>query len=184
MTFPIHSDRFHKLLELAERERGLRFIGRLLALDPGHTTGWCFFEGADLLYAGQIPTKEPEDATKNILDLYVRWQPDIVVLEDYRVYKWRAKHHAGSDLVTSRVIGCIETLAIMYATQYQRPSITVIKQPAQVAKGFCTDSKMKDWGFFQTGLKHASDAIRHACYFQLFGSVGPKGKSSSSHSVG
>lgn len=43
-----------------------------------------------------------------------------------------------------------------------------IKQMAVTAKNFCTDDKLKQWGFWQAGQKHARDSIRHGCYFLLF----------------
>jgi hypothetical protein len=39
---------------------------------------------------------------------------------------------------------------------------------AHQAKGFVTDEKLKAWGFYQKGVRHARDSIRHACYFLLF----------------
>jgi hypothetical protein len=36
---------------------------------------------------------------------------------------------------------------------------------AGLAKGFATDDKLKAWGFWQPGQRHARDAIRHALNF-------------------
>jgi len=150
---------------------------RVLALDPGHTTGWAMFLNNELIRAGQIDTTSVDMATQTVGALFKEFEPQIVVAEEYRVYKWRAKHHTGSDLLTARVIGCIETLCAFTGA-------SIIKQPANVAKGFCTDTKLRDWGVYQTGYKHANDAVRHGCYFLCFGAIQRKDKTTNSHSVG
>lgn len=150
---------------------------RILALDPGHTTGWALFEGCDLEASGQLDTSDIAKAVK-AFEFLMDDNPDVVVLEDYRIYKWRQKQHVGSDMLTTRVIGCIETVAIQHFVN------TIIKQPAHVAKGFCTDAKLKDWGYYHTGQRHARDAIRHGCYFILFGAVQKKDRNINTTTVG
>ncbi len=136
-----------------------------LCFDPGHTTGWAHYQGFTLGKSGEIDTDDITKATMEVELLISEFAPDMIVIEDYRVYKWRAKHHAGSDMLTTRVIGCIETLAIM--SQYPH----VIKQPAHIAKGFCSDKKLREWGFYRKGEKHARDAIRHGAFYLLFGAI-------------
>ncbi len=136
-----------------------------LCFDPGHTTGWAVFHKFNLMDSGEISTQSIEEATHEVELLISEYQPSMIVIEDYRVYRWRAKHHAGSDMLTTRVIGCIETLAIM--SQYPH----VVKQPAHIAKGFCTDPKLRAWDMYIKGQKHARDAIRHGCYYLLFGAL-------------
>ncbi len=139
-----------------------------LCFDPGHTTGWALFIGLSLAESGEIDTRSIEQAAAQIGYLMGDYSPDTVVLEDYRVYKWRAKHHAGSNLLTARVIGSIETLAVIHSVGI------IIKQPAHIAKGFCSDKKLREWGMYVKGEKHARDAIRHGCYFLLFGAIKQK----------
>ena len=38
-------------------------------------------------------------------------------------------------------------------------------QMAQQAKGFVTDAKLKEWGMWDIGHKHARDACRHCVYY-------------------
>ncbi len=139
----------------------------ILCFDPGHTTGWACFFGYDLIKTGEIDTSDMEIAPRAIKRLVDTHEPHTIVIEDYRVYKWRAKHHAGSELLTTQVIGSIKTFASL-------DLIPVVVQPAHVAKGFCDDKKLKAWDFHRRGSKHARDAIRHGCYYILFGKV--KGK--------
>ncbi len=140
-------------------------IHTTLCFDPGHTTGWAAFSCFDIISHGEIDTNDIEKATLEVELLISEYQPDVIVIEDYRIYRHRVKQHAGSDMLTTRVIGCIETLAIMCHIPH------IVKQPAHIAKGFCTDTKLREWGFYRKGEKHARDAIRHGCYFLLFGAI-------------
>ena len=47
-------------------------------------------------------------------------------------------------------------------------NIPTHKQMASTAKTFATDKKLREWGFWERGMRHARDAIRHGCYFLLF----------------
>lgn len=136
---------------------------RLLALDPGETTGLAFFESGDLKDFKQLPTKNMVDAPRLFKDSFDYYKPDIVVFEEYRVYAWKTQTHSWSDLHTSRVIGSLETLCYIAS-----PRIPYTRQSAQQPKQFCTDNKLKHWNFYQPGQKHARDAIRHGCFYLLF----------------
>jgi len=142
----------------------------ILSFDPGHTTGWAYFQGTSLMECGQIETKAIESAVPQIGKLFLKTNPGIVIAEDYRVYKWKRDEHIGSDLLTSRIIGCIETII---ALQLNPPFL--VKQGANVGKSFCSDDKLKAWGFFRPTQRHAMDAIRHGAHFILFGTTAPSG---------
>jgi len=134
----------------------------LLAFDPGHTTGWALFRDYELIESGEVDTSDIETAVDQLMPLFQEYSPDNIVLEDYRIYRWKQKHHVGSELTTTRVIGCIETLSTIHG-------ISLFKQPAQVAKTFCKDTKLKAWGVYKQGERHARDAIRHGIYFLING---------------
>lgn len=42
-------------------------------------------------------------------------------------------------------------------------------QGAGIVKTFCNDEKLKGWGFWKVGERHARDAIRHGAYFLIAG---------------
>lgn len=134
---------------------------RLLALDPGKTTGWALFTGCTFVSAGQLATSSQQEALQLLEVRLFEAKPTLVVIEDYRVYANRTQQHAGSSLSTPRLIGMIETLLL------QR-SIPFHKQPAGVAKQFVTDDRLRAWDLYSRGLKHARDAIRHGVYYVLF----------------
>lgn len=153
-------------LQLNKQKPETKFEGRLLSLDPGETTGCCLFcadqDEAILAYANQIKTWPLEVGVLNLAKLIEELKPAKIVFESYQVYEWKADDHSWSQIPTVQIIGCIKTLCIQLNIPYTT-------QTAQVAKGFCSDAKLKEWGFYQIGLKHARDAIRHGCYYLLFG---------------
>lgn len=150
--------------ELRQRIRGAHTIPhRLLCLDPGKTTGWCVFQDGALQSWGQVEDCY-DDSNINIrglMDLFEAVQPDFILYEDYRVYSSKLERHSYSPVMTVRLIGMIETYC-------QMNYIKTHKQMATTAKNFCTDEKLQSWGFWQEGMRHARDAIRHGCYFLLF----------------
>lgn len=150
--------------ELMVRLRGNKKIpSRLLCLDPGKTTGWCLFEKGKLTKWGQLPEcyNDNNIDTKPLLNLFSEIQPDFILYEDYKVYAHKLERHVFNPVFTLRLIGCIETYI-------QINGIKSHKQMAVTAKNFVTDEKLKNWGFWQPGMRHSRDAIRHGCYFLLF----------------
>jgi hypothetical protein len=133
----------------------------LLSFDPGATTGACVFEGTKLTYAVHLPSADLQLAVTSFTRFIDRYNPTEVVMEDYKVYPHYAKQHVGSNLLTPRLIGAIEVLCDQRQIPYH-------KQMAGDPKRFVTDIKLKEWGFYYTGLKHARDAIRHGCFYLLF----------------
>jgi hypothetical protein len=141
------------------------FQGRLLALDPGETTGWAYFAtsgGALAWQCGQRKTWPEGVATKAIGELLEAFQPTFCVLESYHIYDWKSDDHKWSSVRTVQVIGSIWTHC------HQR-SIPGHQQSAQNAKGFWTDDKLKQFGVYKEGLKHGRDAMRHALHYLCFG---------------
>lgn len=150
--------------DLLERLRGDHKIPeRLLCLDPGKTTGWCVFEKGQLTKWGQVENcyDDKNIDIKGMMNLFEEIQPDFILYEDYRVYNNKLERHAFSPVMTVRLLGLIETYC-------QMNNIPSHKQMATTAKNFCTDAKLEAWGFWQRGMRHARDAIRHGTYFLLF----------------
>ena len=149
-----------------DKSRGDYFKGTLLSLDPGETTGYSVFkcngmQAPNLEEQGQLDTKDEYNAANNLEILFDRIKPNHIVYEDYKVYAHKTESHANADLFTPQVIGMIKFLCI-------RRGILPSKHMAVLAKGFVTDDKLKAWGFYIKGKRHARDAIRHAIYYMLF----------------
>lgn len=158
--------KFHELSTVIRRAQKTDFHGKVLAFDPGETTGWALFDRTTtttrLLGAGQVKTWPLRSGVGTVQDLFTNFRPDIMVYESYHIYSWKANQHKNSEVATIQIVGCLQTLAIQYDLPYTA-------QTAQVGKQFCNDSKLEDWGLWLPGLKHARDAIRHGCYYILFG---------------
>lgn len=157
---------------------GGRFVGRLLALDPGETTGWSVWDSHDnairyeLSASGQLETWDKSNNSihpcvanfdAGLLNVY---EPNVIVMESYHIYSWHSEDHKWSEVPTLRIIGSMETRIIDRHIPYYF-------QTAQVAKQFVTDDLLKSWGFYKRGERHARDSMRHGLYFILFG---PQGK--------
>jgi len=142
---------------------GKRIPQKLLCLDPGKTTGWCLFEQGKLTRWGHVENCYDDNNidVSGLTDLFQEIQPDFILYEDYRIYSNKLERHSYSPVMTIRLLGVVETYC-------QMNKIPTHKQMATTAKNFCTDIKLEQWGFWQPGMRHARDAIRHGCYFLLF----------------
>lgn len=145
------------------------FEGRLLAFDPGETTGFCVVDASpgdiSVVHMGQLKTYPMTAAVFSLETTFATYKPTFIVLESYRVYSWKTDTHSWSDIPTLRIIGCIETLCIQNKLKYHF-------QTAQEAKHFCTDDKLQSWLMYEKNQRHARDATRHAAFYLLFGNKG------------
>lgn len=130
----------------------------MLCLDPGGTIGYAIFRHGELERAGQWPVAVIRDIEK-LIDAV--GPVDHIIMESYRIYPWMLERHSFSDVPTLRYIGALQMLA-------SQRRIPVTLQAAAVAKEFATDGKLRAWGLYQRGKKHANDAIRHGVHFLLF----------------
>mgnify|MGYP001469288196 CR=1 FL=1 len=133
----------------------------LLAIDPGETTGYSIFKDGELLTNGVIDWNIQVYGYNYLVDIMKKHLPNIVVCENFRLYAAKASALTGSQFNTVKTIGNIEILC-------ERNNIPIVKQMAHMAKGFCTDDKLKEWGYYKKVNKHSRDSIRHATYFLLF----------------
>ena len=149
--------------ELLTHNRGPEWIPprRLVALDPGETVGLAYFDFGELIDVEQIKLKFKTRGFDPLIDRIYQLEPDVVVYEDYKIYPGLAKMHTLSGVPTLKVIGAIEFMCSY--NKYQS-----ISQMASTAKGFSTDEKLKEWGFYKKAHRHGNDAIRHGCHALLF----------------
>ena len=160
---------FHEIQKITTTQGKRPFLTcPILALDPGETTGVARFhynKTSEIwhMYPSQLATPDIPSFIQLMQSQLDQYNPAIIVMEDYRVYSWKTKDHAWSDLHTPKIVAAMEVLCL-------QQNIPLHKQMAQQAKGFCTNDKLKQWGFYQPGQRHAVDAIRHGCYFLLFNS--------------
>lgn len=154
---------YERLFEQLSK-KGDWWRGRTVALDPGGTTGLAVFDNGKLTHSRQCPTGDVYLLGPKFIQLLTSLEPERIVLENYLVYSWKSSSHSWDDMHTSRLIGAIEC----WAGGQQIP-VPLYKQTAQQAKGWATDERLKDWGMYDEGLRHARDAVRHGIYWSLFG---------------
>ena len=127
---------------------------KILALDPGESTGWVFCDGDADLLGGTIPKDHGKVAT-----LIQQMSPDIIVVERFNLFPHMAKHMTWNTFYPCEVIGVIKYIASML-------SIIVCEQaPAdkKFAGGYAQDwYNMK--GAYNLS-EHTKDAYLHLKYF-------------------
>lgn len=101
----------------------------ILALDPGKATGWCrFIDGVidDWGICRSIPTFQT--FLQDYEALYGK--PDIVIYEDFIVFKNKANQQAGSKMEAPQVIGQIK----LWASMLKIPTVRQMSSILQIAK--------------------------------------------------
>ena len=149
--------------ELLIHTRGEDWIPpiRLVALDPGETCGLAFFNCGELVEVEQIKLDFKKHDWDPLIDRICELMPDVVVYEDYKIYPGKLKAHSFSGVDTLKVIGAIEFLC----SHNKYKSISMM---ASTAKGFVTNEKLKEWGFYKKSLNHGRDAVRVGLHALLF----------------
>lgn len=94
----------------------------LLAIDPGKATGYSFWKNARPAHLGIVRgLAEMDDWLIACIDVFGK--PDIIIIEKYSLFSWKAKQQSGSDMPASQVIGKVEMWAKMHKIPvvYQKP---------------------------------------------------------------
>lgn len=131
---------------------------KILTLDPGGTTGYCFMETYDdreaikRFVSGQLG---PQPHHADLWEWLVVYRPDIVISESF---EYRNKARAGLVLVSKEYIGITKLWCNLYEKEYNEQS------PAS-AMGFVQDQHIKNLSMWKTGNPHAMDAVRHMIYY-------------------
>lgn len=128
---------------------------RILALDPGGTTGWTSYDDD----GGKVPAwgwgqLEEEDHHVQLYDLLDRQQPDVVVCERF-TYRPHLPHAV---LISRDYIG----VATLWCKQN---GVEIVMQMPAHAKGLWDDKKLKAVNLYQVNKRHANDATRHLLYY-------------------
>ena len=117
--------------QIARQKQRTVFTGQVLAIDPGETTGLAEFEGLELIRSYQVSTPNIEEGARNLTPILLNqtapW--DVVIIEEYRVFSWRAKQHSWSHLHTAQLICSIKGTCAL-------EELRVIMQTPQSAKGY------------------------------------------------
>lgn len=122
----------------------------LEAYDPGKTTGYAYFRvphdaPMELKQVGQIP-----DGVMGFIDRDIWDDADIVVAEQFILDGRTVK----PELEPLKIEGVLiaDAYSLQHELVFQRNNF----------KKHVTDEKLKEVGWYQKGMPHANDAIRHA----------------------
>lgn len=134
---------------------------RVIAFDPGGTTGYCVLDQSGTVEAqGEFGY---DDAGQSIAIqdlLYTYRLRSFVVIESYRIFPSALQAHQYSAVQPVQMIGRIKTLCEEYDLEYK-------EQPPSHKK-FFTNQRLKSYGAYAKGMRHANDAARHALYYAVF----------------
>lgn len=88
------------------------------------------------------------------------WQPDVIIMESFRLYPWTAKSLSWNQMLPSQVIGAVKAWTI-------GKNVEIIMQPASVriiSKPYTR--RFEKLPIFK-GKPHAKDAMRHIGYYLI-----------------
>jgi len=138
---------------------------RVLAIDPGVTTGWVFGWSVRELVSGQIGPRRgwrrEYGAAADLVGLVREHHAEVVVLEDF-ILRLPAGSSGRDGLAPVRVTAMF--LAMLGRDWFDDGS--VVFQSASDAKGVITDARLKNEGLWIRGQEHARDAMRHWLLYQ------------------
>lgn len=138
---------------------------RVLALDPGGTTGYAILklnrDAGHTLTVGEAKWSLVE--MHDELERFINDEAEAthIIYEDF---SYRNASRAGLDLTPVKLIGIIE----YYREQYE-PFVGFHKQSAATGKAFWSDDKLKAKDIYAKGRKHGRDATRHLMQWLAFG---------------
>lgn len=137
---------------------------RIVALDPGGTTGWATFHSdAEIrlqhFLCGQMGPEDHHNELDAFLGMEQPATPEVyyIVCESF---EYRNRARPGLDLSSCEYIGVMKRFC-------QERRINYTMQTAAMGKGFVKDDNIKRLGLWSPGNKHAMDAMRHLLYFMI-----------------
>jgi len=127
-------------------------LARILAIDPGKTTGFSSFDQQNAMVARTWQ----KECTHNefISELNEEW-PNVIVLETF-VHT----HRTGVDYTPVEFIGLTKWFV-------ERRNIILVEQTPGYGKAFFDKDKFKKMGVHMPGLPHGMDAQSHLYQFMM-----------------
>jgi hypothetical protein len=149
---------------LEERSKDLK----LLAIDPGVTTGYCAAE----LTGKEKLVLHPSQMVDDVDEVWERLEtlkPRYIVIEDFEFRQGKQK--TGLNLYPVQIIGVTRLYEQMGAPLAGHQCAVQLQKAAQ-AKGYYTNPQLKRLGVFKPGAawEHSMDATRHLLHWLTFSS--------------
>ena len=127
---------------------------RILALDPGESTGWCLLDPTDQMLAGTAP--KDHLAVANLIQNAF---PSIVVFETFNLYPGKAQKLIWNSFYPCEVIGIIKYICLKDDILIVGQAPSVKKYAGPLPQKFVDLSKQKKL------TEHSKDACQHLCYY-------------------
>lgn len=127
-------------------------LGRIIALDPGVTTGFATYDQHDPMSSKVWQKVCTHD--EFIQELNDAW-PNIIVCE-----KFVHTHRTGTDYTPVEFIGLTKWFC-------EKRGILLIEQTPAYGKSFFDNEKLKKLGVYVPAMGHAMDALRHLYQFMM-----------------
>ena len=146
---------------------------RLLAFDPGGTTGWAEWHRVghqEVFNTGEVTGPDHHLALWDLLnttlhDTSIMGEKLIVVLENFEFRKEERTRYK-IDYIAGEYVGTVKTFCRLH--ERKRYHIQLHVSTASTGKGFWDDDKLKRIGKYHRNSKHIRDATRHLLRYRTF----------------
>lgn len=141
----------------------------IISFDVGNTTGVVVAEcyGIDDFAIDLVMQFDYNNVHSTLNNLFINNQPDIIIIEDFRLYAHKANAMINNQFIPVRVIGAIESAVYYYDMGNTLPRLqpmqntSIVYQLAQEIKGKPPVKILSKHEGVLSGLKHAKDAYKH-----------------------
>lgn len=123
---------------------------KLIGIDPGVTTGWASYDTER--WSGLCGECRGLEDVRNVLDAYL---PDVVVLEQFRLFPWKAKQQSWSNMPAAEISGIVDL--------WCRDHMVVLCRQTPGLRKTVPNEWLKALGLWKPsrGKPHARDAAKH-----------------------
>lgn len=135
---------------------------KILAFDPGESTGWCYQDARGKVCGGTARKSHME-----VWKLIVAANPDIVVLESFKLYPNKAQSLSWNSFYPCEVIGVIKVTCDLLGIPWVEQAPSVKKYFGGFPKDWETIAYLPvELELFSKGVtEHTKDAYMHYRYF-------------------
>lgn len=137
---------------------------RVLAFDPGQTTGYSVGELDEEKGLMIVNPKQAKLDHAQLFALCVSLSPDWIV---YESFEYRNKARAGLVLVSAEYIGVLKLYAAHYDVKQTKQTAATIGAGGRT--GYFNNDRLRSEGLYLPGNPHAMDSLRHLLYWYQFG---------------
>lgn len=138
---------------------------KIISIDPGRTTGYCYAELDEVQHQMVYCPFQMVDDVDEFWHRLFKFAPKYVIIEDFEFRRGKAGV-AGLDLFPVQLIG----VARLYELLAKGPDLPrLFIQKASTGKAYYTDNVLKGQGLYKRALPHGMDASRHLLQWLTFG---------------